>query len=104
MGSPAPNQQVVQFADYVLNLQTAELRRNGTKIVLQDQPFQILTTLIESPGRLVLREELIRKLWPNGTFVDFEQSSNRAIARLRESLCDDAEHPRFIETLPRKGY
>ena len=64
MGSPARIPQIVHFADYILDLQTAELRRNGTRIVLQDQPFQILATLIESPGHLVSREELIKRVWP----------------------------------------
>lgn len=104
MGSSARNTDIIKFADYTLDLETAELCRNGTKIVLQDQPFQILTTLIESPRRLVTREELIKKLWPTGTFVDYDQSLNRAVARLREALGDDAEEPRFVETLPRKGY
>ena len=104
MGSPARNPKTVHFADYILDFETAELRRNGTRIILQDQPFQILTTLIESQGRLVTREELIKKLWPDGTFVDFDQSLNRAVGRLREALGDNAEHPRFVETLPRRGY
>jgi len=104
MGSPVRNPETVHFADYILDLETAELRRNGTRIVLQDQPFQILTTLIESQGRLVTREELIKKLWPSGTFVDFEQSLTRAVGRLRETLGDTAEQPQFIETFPRKGY
>jgi len=104
MGTPARNLQIVRFADYVLDLETAELRRNGTKVILQEQPFQILTTLIESQGRLVAREELIKKLWPNGTFVDYEQSLNKAVARLREALGDHAEDPQFVETFPRKGY
>ena len=104
MGSPARNPQIVHFADYILDLQTAELRRNGTPITLQDQPFQILATLIEAQGRLVTREELTKRLWPTGTFVDFDQSLNRAVGRLREALGDDAEHPRFVETLPRRGY
>ncbi len=104
LGSSARNTHIINFADYSLDLETAELRRNGTKIVLQAQPFRILTTLIESSGRLVTREELIKKLWPTGTFVDYDQSLNRAVARLREALGDDAEQPRFVETLPRKGY
>lgn len=104
MGSNVRDSQTVHFADCTLELQTAELRRNGDKIILQDQPFQILITLLENPGQLVTREELIKKLWPAGTFVDFDQSLNKAIARLRETLGDSAENPRFIETLPRKGY
>jgi len=104
VGSSPRNPQIVHFADYILDLETAELRRNGTRIVLQAQPFEILKTLIESEGQLVTRDELIKRLWPSGTFVDFDQSLNRAVGRLREALGDDAEHPLFIETLPRKGY
>jgi len=104
MGSAASNPQVVHFADCSLDLRTAELRRNGTTITLQDQPFQILMALLETPGQLVTREELVKKLWPSGTFVDFDQSLNRAVARLREALGDNAEQPRFVETLPRRGY
>lgn len=104
MGSPARNPYVVRFSDCTLDLQTAELRRNGSRVILQDQPFHILSALLESPGQLVTREELIRRLWPTGTFVDFDQSLNKAIARLREVLGDSAENPKFVETLPRKGY
>jgi len=104
MGSAASNPQVVYFADCSLDLRTAELRRNGTTVTLQDQPFQILTALLETPGQLVTREELVKKLWPSGTFVDFDQSLNKAVARLREALGDNAEQPRFVETLPRRGY
>lgn len=104
MASPARNLQIVHFADFSVDLQTAELRRNGHKIILQDQPFMVLKSLLDAQGQLVTREELTRKLWPNGTFVDFDQSLNRAVGRLREALEDSAEHPRFIETLPRKGY
>jgi TolB-like protein/DNA-binding winged helix-turn-helix (wHTH) protein/Tfp pilus assembly protein PilF len=98
------NPRIVHFGDCVLDLDTAELRRNGTKATLQDQPFQILIALLETPGHLVRREELIKKLWPDGTFVDFDQSLNKAMARLRETLGDSSENPRFVETLPRRGY
>ena len=103
MGS-IPNPQILSFADCSLDLQTAELRRNGTRITLQDQPFQILTALLETPGQLVTREELIKRLWPSGIFVDFDQSLNKGVGRLREALGDNAESPTFVETLPRKGY
>src|SRR4029077_4740872 len=104
MGSNSRNPRIVHFGDCVLDLETAELRRNGTKTSLQTQPFQILTALLENPGQLVTREELTKRLWPTGTFVDFDQSLNKAVARLRESLGDDAEQPRYIETLSRRGY
>jgi Tol biopolymer transport system component/DNA-binding winged helix-turn-helix (wHTH) protein len=104
MGSNARNPRIVHFGDCVLDLDTAELCRNGTKTSLQSQPFQILTALLDSPGQLVTRDELIKKLWPSGTFVDFDQSLNKAVGRLREALGDNAEKPMVVETLPRKGY
>jgi len=104
MGSTSRNPRIVHFGDCVLDLDTAELRRNGTKTSLQSQPFQILTALLENPGQLVTREELTKKLWPDGTFVDFDQSLNKAVARLREALGDNAEQPVYIETLARRGY
>jgi len=98
------NSRIIHFGDCVLDLDTAELRRNGTKTSLQSQPFLLLTALLESPGQLVTREELTKRLWPAGTFVDFDQSLNKAVARLREALGDNAEHPLYIETLSRRGY
>jgi|SRR5215467_14610267 len=94
----------VHFDEFQLDLDTAELRNNGNKSSLVGQPLQILTVLLERPGELVTREELKKKLWPDDTFVDFDQSLNKAVNRLREALNDSAEHPRFIETLPRRGY
>jgi DNA-binding winged helix-turn-helix (wHTH) protein/TolB-like protein len=99
-----PSRRTVSIADCSLDLETAELCRGGTKTTLQEQPFQILTALLETPGQLVTREELTRRLWPSGTFVDFDQSLNKAVNRLREVLGDSADEPRFIETLPRRGY
>jgi len=104
MSSPAQFSGKVSFGEFELSLETAELRRNGNKAVLPGQPFQILVTLLSRPGQLVTREELKRQLWPSDTFVDFDVSLNKAVNRLREALGDSAEHPRFIETLPRKGY
>jgi len=104
MESSGRNPRTVHFGDCVLDLDTAELRRNGTKTSLQSQPFQILTVLLEKPGQLVTREELTKRLWPTGTFVDFDQSLNKAVGRLREALGDNSEQPIFIETLPRRGY
>jgi Tol biopolymer transport system component/DNA-binding winged helix-turn-helix (wHTH) protein len=104
MGDNSRSPRFVHFGDCTLELDTAELRRNGTKVTLQEQPFQILTALLENPGQLVPRDELIKRLWPTGTFVDFDQSLNKAVARLREALGDGAEQPRYIETLPRRGY
>jgi DNA-binding winged helix-turn-helix (wHTH) protein/Tol biopolymer transport system component len=100
---PEPLRQV-RFAEFHLDLNTAELRNNGNKCILQGQPLQVLVVLLERPGQLVSREELKKKLWPGDTFVDFDQSLNKAVNRLREALNDSAEHPRFIQTLPRRGY
>jgi len=104
MPGPAQFSRKICFADFELNLETAELRNNGNKTMLPGQPFQVLVTLLDRPGELVTREELKKRLWASETFVDFDQSLNKAINRLREALEDSAEHPRFIETLPRRGY
>ncbi len=95
---------LLNFGVFELDLQTSELRKKGVKIKLQDQPFQILVMLLEHPGDLVSREEIQKKLWPADTFVDFDLGLNTAISRLRAALGDSAENPRFIETLPRRGY
>src|ERR1700732_3403992 len=94
----------VRFGEFELDLRTGELRSNGNKTYLQEKPFQILALLVERPGQLVTRGEMTKTLWPSGTFVDFDVSLNKAVNRLREALGDSAEHPRFIETLPRRGY
>jgi DNA-binding winged helix-turn-helix (wHTH) protein/Tol biopolymer transport system component len=94
----------VQFGIFEVDLRAGELRRNGSKVKLQEQPFQILTVLLEHPGEVVSREELQKKLWPADTFVDFDHSLNAAIRRLRDALGDSAENPRFVETVARRGY
>jgi TolB-like protein/DNA-binding winged helix-turn-helix (wHTH) protein/tetratricopeptide (TPR) repeat protein len=94
----------IHFSVFQVNLHTGEIRKNGSKIKLEGQPFQILALLLEQPGELVTREELEQKLWAPGTFVDFEHSINTAVKRLREVLGDSADSPHFIETLPRRGY
>ena len=81
-----------------------ELRKDGVKIRLQEQPFQILQILLERPGEVVTREDLRKRVWPSDTFVDFDHGINNAIKRLREALGDIAETPRYVETLPRRGY
>jgi TolB-like protein/DNA-binding winged helix-turn-helix (wHTH) protein/Flp pilus assembly protein TadD len=96
--------RVVRFGAFEADLQAGELRKQGLKIKLQDQPFQILAMLLERPGELVTREEIRQRLWPADTFVDFDHGLNNAVNRLREALTDSAETPRFIETLPRRGY
>jgi TolB-like protein/DNA-binding winged helix-turn-helix (wHTH) protein/Tfp pilus assembly protein PilF len=95
---------VVQFGTFQADFRTGELRRQGFQIRLQDKPLQLLATLVERPGTLVTRDELRQRLWGDQTFVDFERSLNIAIAKLRAALGDSAHSPRFIETLPRRGY
>lgn len=95
---------IVRFTVYEANLRTGELRKHGNRVRLQEQPFQVLALLLNKPGELVTREELRQKLWPADTFVDFDHSLNTAINKLRETLGDSSSAPRFIETLPRRGY
>ena len=99
-----PNPQVVRFGTFEADLRLGELRKNGIRLKLTGQPFQILIILLEHPGDLVTREQLQRRLWPSETFVDFDRGLNAAINRVREALGDSAENPRFVETLPRRGY
>ena len=94
----------IRFGVFEVDLQARELRKQGFKVKLQEQPFQILLMLLERPGEVVSREDIQKRLWPADTFVDFDSGLNRATNRLRESLGDDAENPRFVETLPRRGY
>src|SRR5215470_10585894 len=96
--------QAIHFGAFELDLRAGELRKQGAKIRLQEQPFQILAMLLERPGQVVTREELRNKLWPTDTFVDFDHGLNKAINKLREALGDSAESPRFIETLAKRGY
>ncbi len=101
----APNQSSrVRFSPFEVDLRTGELHKHGHAIRLPDQAFQVLALLLERPGELVSRDELQQKLWPANTFVDFDVGLNSAIKKLRDALDDSAEHPRFIETLPRRGY
>jgi eukaryotic-like serine/threonine-protein kinase len=93
-----------RFGAFQLDLRAGELRRNGVKVRVPDQSIQVLVMLLEHPGEVVTREELHQKLWPNGTIVEFDHSINAAMKRLRQALEDSAEEPRFIETLPRRGY
>ncbi len=96
--------KLVRFGVFEVDLKSGELRKSGMKIRLADQPFRILALLLEHPGEVVSRDELRRQLWSSQTFVDFEHSLNAAVKRLREALCDSADNPQFIETLPRHGY
>ena len=100
----APLDGPVRFGAFQLDLRTGELRKAGARINLPQQPFQLLKALLDRPGDLVTREELRQRLWPGETFVDFEHGLNAAVRRLRDALGDSAEVPRFVETLPRRGY
>jgi eukaryotic-like serine/threonine-protein kinase len=100
----SPMSAVAQFGEFEANLRSRELRRNGSNVRLPGQSFEILDMLLQHPGELVTREEIRRRLWPTETFVDFDHGLNNAVNRLREALGDSAEAPRFIETLPRRGY
>ncbi|HTV60186.1 MAG TPA: tetratricopeptide repeat protein [Verrucomicrobiae bacterium] len=93
-----------RFGAYEVDLRAGEVYKHGIRLKLQDQPFHVLAVLLEHPGDVVTREELRQKLWPSDTFVDFDTGLNSAIKKLRDALSDSAEHPRFIETLPRRGY
>src|SRR5437762_6663202 len=95
---------VVRFGLFQLDLFSRELYKRGRRVKLQDQPFQILAMLLEQPGQLVTREDLRQRLWPAETVVGFDDGLNAAIRRLRFALCDSPERPKFIETLPRRGY
>jgi DNA-binding winged helix-turn-helix (wHTH) protein/Tol biopolymer transport system component len=96
--------RVVRFGVFEADLQTGELHKNGARVPLQGQPFQVCAILLSHSGELVSREELREKVWPEDTFVDFDQALNTAIAKIRIALGDDADNPRFVETLPRRGY
>jgi TolB-like protein/DNA-binding winged helix-turn-helix (wHTH) protein/Tfp pilus assembly protein PilF len=104
MKKPIASLWVAQFGPFEVDLRVGQLRKSGRKVKLQDQPFQILVCLLEHAGEVVTREELQQKLWPADTFTDFDHGLNNAINRLREALCDSADKPRYIETLPRRGY
>src|SRR5277367_4017148 len=94
----------LSFDAYHVDLHTGEVRKHGRKVRLAGRPFQILALLLEQPGELLTRKELQGRLWPADTFVDFEHRVNAAILTLRRALCDSHKNPRYIETLPRRGY
>lgn len=101
---PVNGNSTIRFSVFELDLKAGELLRNGSKTRLQEQPLQVLISLLERPGEVVTREELQRKLWPADTFVDFDHSLNAAVRRLRDALGDSADTPRFVETVARRGY
>src|SRR5215469_16936704 len=101
---PTAKTRKVRFGAFEVDLRSGQLHKHGIRLKLQDQPFQVLALLLEHLGELVTREELRQKLWPVDTFVDFDTGVNSAIKKLRDVLSDSAERPRYIETLPRRGY
>jgi len=96
--------QYVRFSAFEADFQKGELRKNGTRIRIQSKPLAVLSALVERPGELVSREELYKALWPDETFVDFDKNLSIAVNKLREALCDSASQPRYIETVPKRGY
>src|ERR1700723_935605 len=103
MGTTTPIRKA-RFGAFEVDLRSGELSKHGIRLKLQDQPFQVLALLLEHSGDVVTREELRQRLWPADTFVDFDTSLNSAIKKLRDALADSAEEPRYIETIPRRGY
>jgi DNA-binding winged helix-turn-helix (wHTH) protein len=96
--------KLVRFGVFEMDLAAGELRKSGSKVRLQEQPFQLLAYLVQRPGEVVAREDLREKLWPSDTFVDFDHSLNTAVNKVRDALGDSASSPRFVETLARRGY
>src|SRR5579863_658660 len=104
MGNPPSSTGIFHFGVFDVDARLGELRKHGLRLRLQEKPFQILVYLLERPGELVTRGELRQRLWDRTTYVDFEHSLNNAVNKLREALSDDPDKPRFIETVPRRGY
>src|SRR5215510_6777108 len=104
MAESVPTPNVVRFGTFEVDLRAGELRKRGVLRKLGGQPFKVLAILLERPGELVTREELHKRLWTDDTFVDFEHGLNAVVNRLREVLGDSSDNPRFIETVPRRGY
>src|SRR5262249_28829486 len=104
MHAPSPTPEVRRFGAFEIDLRSGELRKNGMRLRLSGQPFQVLAELVQRPGELVGREELHAKLWSADTFVDFDHGLNNAVARIREVLDDSSGTPRYVETVPRRGY
>ena len=104
MEAAHPLQTSIRFDVFDVDLRAGELRKQGVKVKLQEQPLQVLQILLENPGAVVTREELQQEIWPSDTFVDFDHGLYNAIRRLREALGDSAETPHYVETLARRGY
>src|ERR1700738_4592270 len=95
---------ILRFATFEMDIRAGELRQKGKRIRLQEQPFQVLAVLVQRSGDVVTRDELRTRIWPRDTFVDFDNSLNTAVNKVREALGDSVESPHFVETLPRRGY
>jgi len=104
MGVPANSSRIVRTGLFEIDLASGDVRKEGRRVPLQEQPFRVLATLLDRHGEVVTREELRAKIWPTDTFVAFDEGINTAIRKLRVAFGDSAENPRFIETLPRRGY
>jgi len=104
MGSSVASARIVRFGVFEADLKACELRKHGYRLKLSEQPFQVLAMLLERPGGIVTREELRSRLWASDTFVDFDHGLNNAVMRVREVLLDSSDHPRYVETVPRRGY
>src|ERR1035438_2640182 len=96
--------RIFRFGVFEADASSGELRKAGMRLRLQDQAFQVLMVLVARPGEVVTREELRQRLWPSDTFVDYDHSLNTAVNKLREALSDSADNPRFVQTIPRRGY
>src|ERR1700722_9908340 len=104
MALEAPPPAILRFGVFEMDARAGELRKHGVRTKLQDQPFHVLTLLLQRPGEVVSREELRLQIWGTDTFIDFDNGLNTSINKLREALGDSADTPRFIETMPRRGY
>src|SRR5271157_1004926 len=104
MQQHGPAGRIVRFGSFEVDLQEGKLTKGGIRIRLQEQPLRILVLLLERPGQLVTREEIRQKLWSQDTFVEFDDALNTAVGKLRAALNDSADTPRFLETVPRRGY
>jgi TolB-like protein/DNA-binding winged helix-turn-helix (wHTH) protein/Tfp pilus assembly protein PilF len=104
MGSSVASARIVRFGVFEVDLKACELRKHGYRLKLSEQPFQVLAMLLERPGEIITREEMRSRLWAGDTFVDFDHGLNNAVMRVREVLVDSSDHPRYVETVPRRGY
>ena len=104
MSQAAQSPRLARFESFEVDLRTGELHKNGEKVKLPEQSFQVLAMLLARPGEVVMRKEIQKKLWPNDTVVEFENSINAAVKNLRLALADSADQPRYVETLARRGY